>query len=195
MPPKVLTDAQLRDELDLVRGEVAGLQQLLRGVRSEVRELRQLVHQGLDQSEIGSSCPFTLVLEILDSEAPHISAERPKPSTAAAVRSHSPPLESEREAAAKAVGCFLRRALEGQRRGESGRDRIPQSSRYWLVIRGIDNQVFSPIRVFSKWASCSKAAGEAWCGLRRVNVCRPSGRRRHQAGCGSGGFTWEGLEG
>ena len=50
MPPKVLTDAQLRDELDLVRGEVAGLQQLLRGVRSEVRELRQLVHQGLDQS-------------------------------------------------------------------------------------------------------------------------------------------------
>ena len=111
------------------------------------------MHQGLDQSEIGSSCPFTLVLEILDSEAPHISAERPKPSTAAAVRSHSPPLESEREAAAKAVGCFLRRALEGQRRGESGRDRIPQSSRYWLVIRGIDNQVFSPIRVFSKWAS------------------------------------------
>lgn len=99
------------------------------------------------------SGPLTLVPEIVDSEAPHISAERPKPSTAAGVRSHSPPLESEREAAAKAVGCFLRRALEGQRRGESGRDRIPQSSRYWLVIRGIDNQVFSPIRVFSKWAS------------------------------------------
>ena len=127
MPPKVLTDAQLRDELDLVRGEVAGLQQLLRFVvKSE--SFDSWCIKGWTNRDRQLSGPLTLVSEIVDSEAPHISAERPKPSTAAAVRSHSPPLESEREAAAKAVGCFLRRALEGQRRGESGRDRIPQSS-------------------------------------------------------------------
>lgn len=56
-----------------------------------------------------------------------------------------------REAAAQSVGRFLKRALTGQPRGESGRDKIPQASRYWIVVRGFDRQVFDPVRVFGKW--------------------------------------------
>ena len=56
MPPKVSTEevAQFRDELDIDRGGVAGLQQLLRSVRGEVRELRASVQQVLGQSEVVS---------------------------------------------------------------------------------------------------------------------------------------------
>lgn len=43
-------------------------------------------------------------------------------------------------------------SLAGVHRGGSGRDELPLRSQLWIVVRGIDGQVFSPPRIFRRWA-------------------------------------------
>ncbi|CAE7636023.1 unnamed protein product [Symbiodinium sp. CCMP2456] len=47
---------------------------------------------------------------------------------------------AERAAACREIGLFLRRAVSGQHRGASGRDRLSQQSRLWLVVRDFDGE-------------------------------------------------------
>ena len=66
--------------------------------------------------------------------------------------SHISQTWAEREELAREVGRFLRRSLEGDCRGGSGRDRIRASSRLYLIIRDIEGTVFDPIRVVGTYA-------------------------------------------
>lgn len=61
---------------------------------------------------------------------------------------------SERQAIAREIGVWIRRALQGLRRGLSGRERISQSSRYYLVFRDFDLAVHDPPLLFTSWAAC-----------------------------------------
>lgn len=63
---------------------------------------------------------------------------------------------AEREAVARKVGAWLRRALSGAPRGLSGREENPARSRYYLVIRDFNNRVHSPPLFFEAWAHCNE---------------------------------------
>lgn len=60
-------------------------------------------------------------------------------------------LSAERVAAAESIGAWLRRCLNDQPRGLSGREKIPQASRYYLVARSFDLVCYDPPRVFENW--------------------------------------------
>ncbi len=59
----------------------------------------------------------------------------------------------ERESIAADIGRWLRASLEGQHRGNSGRDRIVLSSRLYIVIRDHSGLTTTdPVRVFSRFS-------------------------------------------
>lgn len=68
-----------------------------------------------------------------------------------------------REAVAREIGGFLRRALSGGYRGSSGREKIKSlSSRYYLVVRDFEGQVYDrPVRVYSRFADVRAACSRA----------------------------------
>ena len=58
-----------------------------------------------------------------------------------------------RLALAKACGAFLKRALEGDFRGGSGRDKLRLGSRVYLVVADYSGQRFDPPKVFFDFGS------------------------------------------
>ncbi len=72
------------------------------------------------------------------------------------VRSEScaaPSITPERQVILRGIGAFLRRCLIGEHRGASGRDKLPEASRVYLVCQGFDCERFNPPRVFHSWAA------------------------------------------
>ena len=60
-------------------------------------------------------------------------------------------LGPDRVAAAQSIGAWLKRCLAGQRRGLSGREKIQQASRYYLVVRDSSGTDYNPPLVFASW--------------------------------------------
>lgn len=60
----------------------------------------------------------------------------------------------QRDELAADIGRWIRRCLEGRSRGLSGRERNPLASRLYVVVRDIQGQIYTPVRVFRSWASC-----------------------------------------
>lgn len=70
----------------------------------------------------------------------------------------------EREEICDGIGAFLTRCIEGTNRGPSGRDRLLQASRFWIVVRDFNGLIYTPPRVFKTWTSCK-------------NLVKPGGRQ------------------
>lgn len=51
---------------------------------------------------------------------------------------------------------YLRQSVAGEHRGESGRERLPTGSRYWVVVRSYSGEVYDPVRVYSHWVGGAK---------------------------------------
>ena len=90
------------------------------------------------------------------SQAAFSPAARATASTSAPLAGAASSSSSSRGAACREIGLFLRRCLAGEHRGQSGRDRLPGGSRFWLVARDYSGVVFSPVRVFSRFADCKQ---------------------------------------
>ena len=60
----------------------------------------------------------------------------------------------QRDEIAEGVGRFFARCLSGTHRGTSGRDRNPLQSRVWVVVRDMEGQIYTPVRVFRNWTPC-----------------------------------------
>eukprot|EP00435_Cladocopium_sp_Y103_P057708 s1516_g20.t1 len=59
----------------------------------------------------------------------------------------------EREAVAREVGAFLRRCVDGENRGESGRDRLKGlQSRIYIVVRDKEDQIYNPVRLVKSFS-------------------------------------------
>ena len=72
------------------------------------------------------------------SSAAPSSAPQPAPSTAQGIT------EEESRAIAREIGGFFARALAGQFRGQSGRNRNPLKTRLYVVVRGASGEEFRP---------------------------------------------------
>ncbi len=150
--------------MQLLRVEVAALREELESVQAELVRLRRSF-AGLRVSEASNSHPPSAE----PSESGYTVASSAGASATTGVASVAADLGGgphlpqgarpavlswgQREALCERIGAFLRRALNGDHRGSSGRDLNPLSSRYWLVAKGIDGQVFDPPRVFRTWSS------------------------------------------
>ena len=60
----------------------------------------------------------------------------------------------EREAICDEIGEWFLRCLRGLHRGSSGRDRIPLSSRVWIVARDFDGFVYKPCQIYHSFSEC-----------------------------------------
>lgn len=114
-------EKSLKLEVALLRSEVAGLQ-------ARVAELERV--RG------GSSSPHSFQL-ITEAETPQ-EAETP----ACAFEVAAADAES-RLALAKEIGKFLRRAVTGQPRGSSGRDRLKLQNRCYLVVADFEGKALA----------------------------------------------------
>jgi hypothetical protein len=63
--------------------------------------------------------------------------------------------DEERTQLAQRIGAWVVRALAGHRRGCSGRDENPLSSRIWLVFKDIDGNEYNPVKVCTTWAEAA----------------------------------------
>ena len=155
-------------EVQLLRVEVAALREELESVQAELVRLRRSF-AGLRVSEGGSSHPPSARESAEPSESGYTVASSAGASATTGVASVGAELGGgphfpqgarpavlswgQREALCERIGAFLRRALNGDHRGSSGRDLNPLSSRFWLVAKDINGQVFDPPRVFRSWSS------------------------------------------
>lgn len=64
-------------------------------------------------------------------------------------------LDPARLQAAREIGQWILRCLAGKHRGLSGREKIPQASRLYLVVRDFEGTVHTPPLVFNSWRETS----------------------------------------
>ena len=57
-----------------------------------------------------------------------------------------------REEIADNIGLWIRRCLNGENRGTSGRDRNPLQSRYWIVVKSIEGEIYNPPLIYKTWS-------------------------------------------
>ena len=112
--------------------EIASLQESLRALQLRVEtqedELQQLRSSQTEDRSNQSTSSFEAV------------GEEPGP--------YSWP---RREEVAREIGAFLRRSLNGENRGSSGRDKVSLQNRVYIVVRDIDGRVYDPIRLETKF--------------------------------------------
>ena len=61
------------------------------------------------------------------------------------------PVPTEQEKILIGVGKWIRDRVQGLGRGLSGREKIPQQSRIYLLFKDFDGKVYNPARLFFRW--------------------------------------------
>ena len=111
----------------------------------------------IEEEEEERSIGYSPSPSFVASASPTPSA-RPAPTTpslsATSPGARLPQTWAEREEICDGIAAFLVRALRGENRGPSGRERLVLSSRIWIVARSIDGEEFRPLRVFRSFAGC-----------------------------------------
>ena len=154
--------AELEDALEDLKEEV-------RYLRGEVRRLRRLVDDRDSRSDGSqrssraySEGSFSLVEREFNENASRSRSDTPCTEQASAVGSdpgrsgstRTPQSWLEREGICDEIAEFIKRSLDGDHRGASGRDRLRLPSRIWLVFRDYEGLQYKPVRVCRSWQSC-----------------------------------------
>ena len=138
----------LREEVRLLTVRVDDLTDQLSAFRLDVESSRVSEEQSFQAASVAS--------------APEA---RPYPASDSLPSRTAHPTPAIRSGICKDIGRFIRRALSGEHRGSSGRDRLNLSSRIWLVFRNYRGQVFTqPCKLFHRFAEakegCSGPGGD-----------------------------------
>ena len=138
-------------ELRLLRIELSELRDRVGRLELRVREL-----EGLDTR---SAVPAAGSVRGAEAEEGRSSAVPPGPATQVG---ESPEQSwTFREEVAREIGAFVRRALAGEYRGQSGRNRITLASRIYLIFRDkAGNEFLNPVRVESAFSRVKSACFE-----------------------------------
>ena len=127
---------RLEQQVNLLIAQVANLQ-------LRVEELEQ-------QREVQ---PFEFVSE------PAPVSEAPAPSVVAhpiVSESTTPTIDPNRRAILRQIGGWIRSCLEGRRRGLSGRERLYEGNRYYLVFRNYHSRLFDPVLICDSFVAASR---------------------------------------
>ena len=196
------SEDRLREEVKELRGEVRrltekldGQQDELSGLISAVEELR--LQGGKSSSEAAeaeynptrgvggdnvSDCgSYSFVQESVQ-EAP-LAFEGPPERRIGASWEF-------REEVARGIGAFLKRSLNGEPRGSSGRDRVALGSRYYILVRDKAGHVYrDPVQIHSRFSRVKEVCcvGRDWGDSIFVGI--PS-LREAQTAVFAAGFGW-----
>ncbi|CAE7270722.1 unnamed protein product [Symbiodinium sp. CCMP2592] len=126
---------------------------------SEIRALRAIVGVGAEDYELVDPATSSRAggapssPSVYTPERPARTSWAPLQASGPAAVQAAPALpRSERDNACREIGLWITRALAGDHRGASGRDRIAQASKYWIVFRGFEGENFDPPRAFTAFA-------------------------------------------
>ena len=125
------------DALESLAKELAALRLENSGLRERVRDL--------EGDKAGSECSFLLVEEEASGSAGGF------PSGSGAV-----PSREERLQVAREIGGFFKRALAGDHRRSSGRDKVPLPSVIYVVLRNFEGQAFTTPQIFTEFRAVSR---------------------------------------
>ena len=131
-------NARLREEVRLLREELRHLTLRVDRQGDQLNELSEsLAGTSVQSFEVVSSARVSTVPAGSQAAGHATGCEAADP-----VGPYPWPL---REAVARDIGAFLKRCLDGEHRGESGRDRIKGlQSRVYIVVRDFDREVYNP---------------------------------------------------
>ena len=118
------------DALESLAKELAALRLENSGLRERVRDL--------EGDKAGSECSFLLV-------------EEDRVVLVGAV-----PSREERVQVAREIGDFFKRALAGDHRRSSGRDKVPLPSVIYVVLRNFEGQDFTTPQIFTEFRAVSR---------------------------------------
>lgn len=92
-----------------------------------------------------------------ESTSPQVGAQLPAaPASSSAATSRSAEhTDAQRIEIAAGIGRYLRRALEGDNRGSSGRDKLKLGSRVYILVRDIRGTVYNPVQIHRAFSSLS----------------------------------------
>ena len=163
---------ELKDEVDFLKAEIRSLRCRLRDVPAD-RDSAASEDPHRDSrdsrrgAESGSEGSFRIVRDFdagasrSRTDGPSPPAFTPSDRSPSAADSRGPSAAStcsltwlERENICDDIAEHIRRALQGDHRGNSGRERIPLASRIWLVFRDFEGVVYQPVRVCRTLGEC-----------------------------------------
>ena len=146
-----------RAEVQALREEVADLRELVRELGRRLARV-ELGHPGFERGSgsagSGSFCLLSDRPAVLgDSQPPLVSA-----SSSRADRDPEPsaPGGDLRIEVARSIGEFSGRCLRGEPRGTSGRSRLSQQSRYYIVCRDFRFNLYDPPIICTSFAECKR---------------------------------------
>ncbi len=187
-------EERLREEVVELRGELRRLTVRLDRQQDDIASLtasfEELSVRGEESrgsaSDLGASTISTAHTEVVSTVSNNLPAARGYPNAT------PPPVLSwaQREEIARGIGLWLRRALEGDHRQNSGRDRLPLASRYYLVVKDYAGITYeNPVLVFSRFTPvrdlCQR--GTDWADSIFIGV--PS-QREGQTAAAAAGLIW-----
>ena len=160
----------LREEVDSLRTELGRVRRAVSDLRlgGSLSDSRSLTRQAIEEESEDS---YSVVSETPSRsfaapgsplQVPAAGATTSLPASSASIGGGSgiaSPLRApvlswpERLAIADQIAGFIERSLAGGHRGNSGREKNPLQSRYWVVIRDYAGQIYSPVKVFTRWGS------------------------------------------
>ena len=106
---------------------------------------------------VSSAVPGAYAGSVVAAE-PFVAGEHLLPVAPAASRVFvGAPSLTDRETICREIGAWLRRNLEGDHRGNSGRFRLPESSNFYVIIRDFTGQVYtSPVKVVQSFSQAKR---------------------------------------
>lgn len=125
--PSSASSADLAEEISILRAQLARLELRVAQLESEREEGFEFVKDS--KSEASSVLPVS----------------------SPAVCSQVVPQTSDRARVLTEIGRWLRAALDGRRRGSSGRDGLPEPNRVYLIARDIEYKEYNPVLVLHRW--------------------------------------------
>ena len=129
-----------------LEARVTSLERELADLYITVRALQVRINTAESQDQ-----EFELIASTPSTQSGSIAAGQPK-AKASARSAEAGPEGAARNQILKQIGLWIRRALEGNHRGLSGRELLPGGSRYYFIARSFSGEVFDPARVVSPWA-------------------------------------------
>lgn len=174
---------ELEDLVEELRTEVGYLKTELRRLKRAVRELTERHSSSEDRDSGGPGRPhrdsrrgsgaesdgsFSLVREFNEAASRSRSGTSSPAPITPSEHSHSIPWSDtrsvgssgcgltwqQREHICDGIAAHVRRCLDGDHRGESGRDRIHLPSRLWLVFRDFNGVSYTPVKVCRTFTEC-----------------------------------------
>ena len=188
------SEERLREEVVDLRGEVRRLTARLDRQQDDLASLaasfEELSLRGDESrgsaSDLGASTISTAHTEVVTSTVSNSPAgvPAPYPTEGPAVLSWAV-----REEIARGIGIWIRRALDGDHRQNSGRDRLHLASRIYIVAKDFAGNTYNPVLVFTRLAQVRDLCQRGTDWSDSVFIGLPS-QREGQIATAAAGLTW-----